>query len=120
MPEPNYGNEFWRAKYGYKEQHQHDPPFRRNRDFKPVPYGTAAGLPNYRHAEPFALLKNAKDIINEQDHFPTRWTKHFLFGAALGVVFGQCWWFIRPVGGFAFQKVMQASGERAFSGRVFR
>jgi len=66
-----------------------------------VPYGNFIGLPNYRHSEPFCLLKNAKDVINEQDHFPTRWAKTFLFGATLGVTFGQAWFFLRPINGFA-------------------
>lgn len=101
VTEPAYDNETWRAKHGYKEVHQHDAPFRRNRDFKPVPYGTFGGMPNYRHAEPFCQLKNAKDLVVEQHHFPTRWAKTFLFGAFSGVVLGQGWFFIRPAHGFA-------------------
>ena len=62
---PGYDNETFRARHGYKDAEAHDPPYRRNRDFKPVPYGSAKGILNYRHSEPFALLKNMKDIPRE-------------------------------------------------------
>ena len=62
MSNNTYGNETFRARQGYKESHQHDPGLRRNRDFKPVLYGTFRGLPNYRHSEPYCMLKNLKDI----------------------------------------------------------
>jgi hypothetical protein len=91
----------WRAKHGYKEEHQHDAPMRRNRDFKAMPYGTAAGMPNYRHAEPFCQLKNLKDLKNEHHHFPTKLFKIFFGGATVGVVFGSAWAFLRPMSGFA-------------------
>jgi hypothetical protein len=58
-------------------------------------------MPNYRHAEPFCQLKNVKDLAAENHHFPTRWAKTFLYGATVGVVFGQAWFFIKPVNGFA-------------------
>ena len=48
-----YEDEAWRAKHGYKEVKQHDAPYRRNRDFKAVPYGNFIGMPNYRHSEPW-------------------------------------------------------------------
>ena len=54
ITDPAYGNEMFRVRHGYKEAHVHDPPYRRNRDFKPVNYGTFRGMPNYKHAEPFA------------------------------------------------------------------
>jgi hypothetical protein len=120
VPEPAYSDEIWRQRHGYKEVHQHNAPFRRNRDFKPVPYGTFGGMPNYRHAEPFCQTKNAKDVLSEQHHFPTRWAKVFGFGAMTGMIFGQGWFFMRPVNGFAMQKLMAAVGERAWTGRSFR
>lgn len=58
----DYGNAAWRARHGYKEADTHDPPQRMNYDFKPIPYGTARGIPNYRHSEPFFLLKNLRDL----------------------------------------------------------
>ena len=63
----DYGSPMFRASHGYKEHHQHDPPMRRNRDFKPVPYGSFRGFINYRHSEPYCLLKNMKDMARE-DH----------------------------------------------------
>ena len=54
---PAYANETFRARNGYKEAHVHDPAGRRNRDFKPVPYGTFRGIPNYRQSEPYCQLK---------------------------------------------------------------
>ena len=120
IPEPAYSDEIWRQRHGYKEEHQHDAPFRRNRDFKPVPYGTFGGMPNYRHAETFCLTKNIKDLITEHDHFPTRWAKSFLNGAMYGFVLGQAWMFISPGNGFAIQKLMAAIGTREWSGRAFR
>lgn len=99
---------------------QHDAPFRRNRDFKPVPYGTFGGMPNYRHAEAFCQMKNAKDLITENHHFPTVWAKHFLWGAAIGLTLGSGWFFISPANGFAVQKLMSSVGERQWSGRLLR
>ena len=93
---------------------------RRNRDFKAMPYGTAAGMPNYRHAEPFAQLKNIKDFTTEHHHFPTKYFKTFLDGAIVGVFFGAAWTFIRPMSGFAMQKLFLTVGERDWSGRIAR
>ena len=120
VPDPMYANEVWRAKHGYKEIHTHDAPFRRSRDFKPVPYGNAIGMPNYRHAEPFLQLKNLKDFKNERHHHPTKWFKMFLYGAVFGVTIGSVWTAFRPINGFAAQKLMAAVGDRAWSGRYLR
>lgn len=95
-----YGDEIWRSQHGYKEIYTHDAPFRRNRDFKPVPYGTFGGMPNYRHSEPFCQLKNIKDFVDERQHHPTKWAKTFLFGAFAGVVLGSVWMAFRPINGF--------------------
>lgn len=119
-PDPAYEDETWRHKHGYRELHQHDAPYRRSRDFKPVPYGTFGGMPNYRHAEAFCQLKNAKDMFTESHHFPTVWAKHILFGAVAGVSIGQMWHCMAPSNGFAIQKLMAATGERAWSGKLFR
>ena len=100
-PEAAYADETWRQKHGYREMHQHNAPYRRNRDFKPVPYGTFGGMPNYRHAEAFCQMKNAKDMITEAHHFPTVWFKEFLKGAIMGVTLGSGWFFIAPANGFA-------------------
>ena len=96
ISDARYSDEMWRAKHGYKEIHQHDAPIRRNRDFKPVPWGAAVGMPNYRHAEPFLLLKNIKDIKNEHAHHPTKWAKTFLAGSMWGFVFGQAYHLLAP------------------------
>ncbi len=120
IPDPAYSDEVWRAKHGYREEHQHNAPYRRNRDFKPVPYGTFGGMPNYRHSEAFCQMKNAKDLVTEEHHFPTRWFKQFMRGATTGVVLGSMWFFVKPSNGFAMQKLMQSVGERPWSGRVWR
>ena len=65
VSDPNYGNETFRARHGYKEEHTHDPPYRRSRDFKPMTYGSFKGMLNYRHSEPYCLLKNMKDLSRE-------------------------------------------------------
>ena len=119
-PEPGYDDAMWRHSHGYKENHIHAAPFRRNRDFKPVPYGAFGGMPNYRHAEPFALLKNVKDFAYEREHMPTKWFKSFLFGAMTGVMFGTMWFALAPINAFAAQKLFTSVGERAWSGRMFR
>jgi hypothetical protein len=85
-----------------------------------MPYGTAAGMPNYRHAEPFAQLKNIKDFYAEHSHFPTVYFKLFLTGAATGIFWGSFWTFIRPISGFSAQKLMLTAGDRDWSGRLGR
>ena len=91
ISDSRYGDELWRAKHGYKEIHQHEAPLRRNRDFKPVPWGAAIGMPNYRHSEPFLMLKNLKDLKTEHAHHPIHWFKTAMVGAAAGFVFGQAY-----------------------------
>lgn len=61
-----------------------------------------------------------KDLKNESHHFPTKFFKIFLAGAFTGLVFGSGWTFIRPVTGFATQKLMLSIGDREFSGRLLR
>jgi hypothetical protein len=96
IPDPTYANESFRAKHHYKEAHVHDPPYRRNRDFKPVNYGSFRGILNFKHSEPFALLKNLEDLKHEHHNIAIRWAKSFLFGAVTGGVLGYAWFVIRP------------------------
>ena len=117
---PEYDNEAWRARHGYKEMEQHDAPFRRNRDFKPVPYGSAKGPLNYRHSEPWCLLKNIKDIPRETHQVPITFTKEFLKGALIGTVVGQFYFIASPNGALEYEKVIAASGGKHFSGRGLR
>jgi len=120
VPDPRYSDETWRAKHHFKEIRQHDAPLRRNRDFKPVPWGAARGMPNYRHSEPWLNMKNLYSLTDEHFHHPTLWFKKFIFGALTGFSLGQVWFFVSPVNGFAAQKLFAAIGEKPFSGRVFR
>ena len=120
VPDTQYGNEVWRAKHGYKEVHQHNPPARRNRDFKATPYGNAIGMPNYRHATPYLLLKHLSDFKHEEHHHPSKWIKSFMMGATTGLTLGSIWFFLSPINGFASQKLYAAVGERAWSGKSFR
>ena len=101
VPDPQYEDETWRARHGYKESHQHNPPSRRNRDFKAQPYGAAIGMPNYRHTSPYLLLKNLADFKHEEKHHPSRWIKSFMYGAVCGLVIGQIWFVFAPINGFA-------------------
>lgn len=117
---PAYGNETWRATHGYKEAHQHDPAYRRNRDFKPVTYGSYIGIPNYKHSEPYCLLKNMKDISREDHHHPIKWAKISLKGAFAGSVFGYLYFIGGPHGPFEMSKLMASTGNRPFSGRGVR
>lgn len=117
---PAYANEEFRARHGYKEVEAHDPPYRRSRDFKPVPYGSFRGMLNYRHSEPYMLLKNMKDIANEDHQHPIKWSKFALKGAILGGTFG----LLKIVGGdqgaFELNKLIAAGGNRNFSGNYWR
>lgn len=118
--DPNYENETFRARNGFKEQHAHDAPFRRSRDFIPVTYGAYVGIPNYKHSEPYSLLKNIKDLVNEEHNHGIKYGKLALKGGILGAVFGQLYFVGGPVGAFEMSKLMAASGNRPFSGRGFR
>jgi len=115
-----FENEFFRARHGYKDAEAHDPPYRRSRDFKPVPYGSAKGILNYRHSEPFALLKNMRDLPRETHHFPITMSGHFLKGGLVGTVLGSMYFLAGPVGQLETEKVLSAAGSRAFSGKLFR
>ena len=120
ISDPAYSNEVFRVREHYKEVHQHDPPFRRNRDFKPVNYGSFRGILNFKHAEPFADLKNLKDLKNEHHNIAIKWTKAFLFGASAGAVIGYTFFLVKPIQSFAARKLLQASGDRPWSGRQLR
>lgn len=116
----DYGNEMFRARHGYKEAHVHDAPYRRNRDFKPANYGSFKGFLNYRHSEPYCLLKNMKDLAREEHHHPIKWTKQFLKGALTGGLLGYTYFVGSNAGPQEMSKLMAAVGSRGYSGRVFR
>ena len=118
--DPSYGDEHFRAKHHFKEGHQQNPPFCRNKDFKPLNYSSFRGILNYMRAEPFESLKDMKDLKNEHAHHPTKWTKAFLFDAAAGAVISFSWFVIRPFQSFPIRKLLQATGDRPWSGRYFR
>jgi hypothetical protein len=87
----NYNNPTFRARQHYKEEEVHDPPARRNNDFKPVHSWSAKGMCNYKHAEPFYLLKNLGQFAREENNPGIRWIKRFIEGglttSMLGFVF---------------------------------
>jgi hypothetical protein len=118
--DPNYSNEMFRSRHHFKELHQHDPPFRRNRDFKPMTYGAYIGIPNFRHSEPYSMLKNIKDLANEEHNHPIKWTKSFLQGALVGGIGGLLWVVGGPQGPFELNKLMASGGNRFFSGVQLR
>lgn len=115
-----YENEHFRAAHGYKDAHMHDPPQRRNRDFRPVSYGTFRGMPNYRHSEPFCLLKNMKDFANEEHNIGVRMSKSFLKGGFVGSVLGYLHFMGSTQGSFEMNKLANIIGPRKFTGGSLR
>jgi len=91
-----YGNETFRARHGYKESHVHDPPQRRNYDFKPIVYGHARGIPNYRRSEPFEMLKSIRDIYNEPHNIVITNVKYALKGGFVGALLGYTYFIGAP------------------------
>ena len=116
----SYGDEAFRARYGYKEAETHNPPFRRSRDFKPMSYGHFRGMLNFRHSEPYMLLKNMKDIVYEEHHHPIKWTKQALRGGIIGGFLGFCYTLAGDQGAFELNKLIASGGMRDYSGRALR
>jgi hypothetical protein len=54
-------------------------------------------MPNSKHAEPFCLLKNLKDLPYEHHNHPIVWAKTFLFGAFAGAILGYGWFVLKPL-----------------------
>jgi hypothetical protein len=106
ITDPAYDNDVYRARNGYKEKHVHSPPYRRNRDFKPVNYGSFRGILNFKHSEPFALLKNLSALKEEKHHHPIKWFKAFLFGAISGLTIGYSWFILRPFQSMPIRKLL--------------
>jgi hypothetical protein len=117
---PGYENEKFRSRHGYKDSEAHDPPYRRNRDFKPIPYGSAKGILNYRHSEPFAQAKNLPDLLKETHHKPIVYSGLFLKGAFAGAVAGQFYAYGGPSGALETNKALAAAGSRQGSGKLWR
>jgi hypothetical protein len=92
----SYGNETFRARNGFKEGHVHDPPQRRNYDFKPIPYGTFRGIPNYRRSETFESMKSIRDVWNEQHNIVIKTVKTGIKGAFVGSVLGYTYFIGAP------------------------
>ena len=103
--DPAYENEVFRARNHYKELHQHNPPQRRNRDFKPVNYGSFRGILNFKHAEPWAIFKNLKDLREEHHNHPIKWAKAFIAGAFSGTLLGYSWFILKPVQSLPMRKL---------------
>lgn len=117
ISDPDYENEVFRARHGYKEADMHDPPYRKNQDFKPVNFGTFRGMPNFKHSEPYAQLKNLKDLPHESHQHPIKWIKAALFGGFSGFLLGHLWFTFSPAQTLPSNKLFQAIGDRPFSGR---
>lgn len=82
------------------------PPERRNRDFKPVNYGSFRGILNFKVAEPWSMLKNIHDLKHEKHNHPIKWAKIFLFGAAMGATIGTLWFMVKPAQAFPMRKLL--------------
>ncbi len=61
-----------------------------------------------------------KDIKNEHHHHPIKWAKTFLFGATAGAFLGYAWFVIRPFQSLPIRKLLQASGDKPWTGRYLR
>lgn len=85
-----------------------------------MPYGTFKGMPNYRHSEPYCLLKNLKDLSKEEHNRPIKWAKLALKGAYVGSTLGYLYFIGGPTGHFEISKLEAASGMRRFSFRYWR
>ena len=77
-------------------------------------------MPNYKHSEPYCLLKNMKDLSNENHHHPIKWIKTAMKGGLAGSILGYLWFIGGPAGPFEMNKLMAATGNRPFSGRGLR
>ena len=97
ISDPNYENETWRARHHFKEAHQHAPPYRRNRDFKPVNYGSYRGILNFKHSEPWAILKNLRDLGHEEHNKGVKYMKAIVTGGFMGTVLGYMWFMLKPL-----------------------
>ena len=75
---------------------------------------------NYRHSEPYCLLKNAKDLVREEHHHPTRWAKQTFKGMLIGSLLGFAHFVGGNTGQFEMNKLVASIGMRDYSGRVFR
>lgn len=106
----DYENATFRARHGYKEAHTPDTPYRRNRDFKPMQYGAYRGILNYRHSEPYCLLKNMKDLVNEDHNILIKTTKEAIRGAVIGGIIGAARFAGGNTSNFEMNKLLAAQG----------
>jgi len=120
VPDKSYANEMFRARHGFKEANTPDTSFRKNRDFKAVPYGSAKGILNFRHSEPYCLLKNMKDLVHEDTNIAVKWFKQGCRGALVGGLYGLLSFVGGNTGNFEMNKLMAATGVRPYSGMYFR
>lgn len=117
--DPAYDSDNFRNSHGFKELEKSDSLRKPYREEKPL-YGIHADHPKGRHTEPFTHFKNIKDFKQDKEHVALKYIKTGIAGAATGVVFGQAWFVVSPIDGFASQKLFATVGERAWSGRAFR
>ena len=85
-----YDNHEWRAAHGYSH--------------KPVQ--------SFR-------VKDHMDM-QHHDNFMMKYLYLFGKGAVVGICLGQAWMMVRPMSGFAIQKMMAQVGEREWSGQILR
>jgi hypothetical protein len=111
----NLHNETYRSKYGYKEMEVHNPPPRRNKDFKPALYGDYLGMPNYKMSYPYSLLKLAKDLWYERHNFTIQYIKAFILGSFGGALFGSTYFMLKDQQDFVAKKLYLTLDKGAFS-----
>ena len=115
-----YQNEVYRHKYGFKELHVHNPPKRRNKDFKPVLYGDFIGMLNFKLSEPWALMRHAKDLLSESHHKPINLAKQFIKGFVVGSFLGFMQMQIKFNNEFLMRKLYLTIDKGPFTFKTYR
>ena len=77
-------------------------------------------MPNYRHSEPYCLLKNMKDLVHEENNIAIKFPKSALKGGLVGSIFGYAWFVGGNTGAWEMNKLLASAGHRNYSGRALR
>ena len=112
-------NESYRVKYGFKELEIHNNPQRRNKDFKPMLYGDFIGMLNFKISEPWTLLRNLPDLVNEQSQLPIQWAKAAIKGGFIGFWYGTISLFNMEANSFVEKKLYLSTNKGPFSLGIF-
>jgi uncharacterized membrane protein YpjA len=56
---------------------------------------------NFKTSEPWGMMKNLKDLKNEEHNKGVKYLKTIVSGGILGSVYGYMWFVLKPLEGFA-------------------